>query len=289
MSVFGEEWWDAKTMTLDGLDTRGEPTIPRLLWIRWRLIDELLRRFYLDVGLEVGFGPLGMELYNDPVWSPNCERAPRYFGRLCANHVHSAINDECPELAPAYLGGAQDYMPENVWPSWSEYLASAIEALGLGEAGVPGHEGCWHRRGKAILPLVFRVALLLRASGVDLRNSRQGMCTYPCHDGEDPCNRDDVAGLDAVFTLLDQRGELAGSRPRGLIVRQNEEPWIAIRADGQVFTRHGDTDVRAMWQAGDGEAAIARRIQSLAQWEKADGEVMPRDEVDRPLKRRSQT
>ncbi len=72
VGAFDEVWWDSKTMTLHGVDTRDEGSVaPRLNWIRWRLIDELLRRFYLDFGLEVGFGPMGVELYNDPIWSPN--------------------------------------------------------------------------------------------------------------------------------------------------------------------------------------------------------------------------
>ena len=157
MAGFDVGWWDAKTLSLDGVDTTGDPMTPRLSWIRWRLIDELLCRYYQDLGLEVGFGPLGMELYNDPVWSPNCKRAPRYFGRLCANHAHTAMNDEWPDrFAPTFPGGRHEYLQEGTWGSWTEYLHDTIHVMGLDTAGVPGHERCWHRRAKAILPCLPR-------------------------------------------------------------------------------------------------------------------------------------
>jgi hypothetical protein len=50
VDVFSEAWWDSKTLTLDGVDTRGHPGTPRHNWIRWRLIDELLRRYYFRGG-----------------------------------------------------------------------------------------------------------------------------------------------------------------------------------------------------------------------------------------------
>jgi hypothetical protein len=260
MDALSTSWWDSKTLTLDGVDTRDYPGIPRLNWVRWRLIDELLRRYYQDIGLEIGFGQLGVELYNDPIWSPNCKRAPRYFGRLCAHHVHSSMTDKWDELRPSYGGGTQDFLLEGVWPTWTEYLQTAIQVLGLASSGVPGHEGCWHRRAKAVFPLVFRVALLLRTAGevgpVDLHD---GMYTYPGAAQE-------VDGLEGVLTLLEQQKELTGATPRGLVVRRNEEPWIAIRSDGFVLTRHGTANIREMWQQGEDEWSIARRIQTLAHW-----------------------
>jgi hypothetical protein len=112
-------------------------------------MDELLHRYYTGIGLEVGFGQQGIELYNDPLWSPNCSRALRYFGRLCANHVHSAIEETWEELGESFRGGTQNFVSEGVWPTWSDYLGTAIETLGLESSGVPGHAGCWHRRAKA--------------------------------------------------------------------------------------------------------------------------------------------
>jgi len=53
MDAFSKSWWDSKSLTLDGVDTRATPGTPRLNWIRWRLMDELLHRYHTDNGLEV--------------------------------------------------------------------------------------------------------------------------------------------------------------------------------------------------------------------------------------------
>ena len=273
MDAFSRSWWDSKTLTLDGVDTRAYVGTPRLNWIRWRLMDELLRRYYLDIGLEVGFGQQGIELYNDPLWSPNCSRTPRYFGRLCANHVHSAIEETWEELGESFRGGTQDFVSEGVWPTWSDYLGTAIETLGLESSGVPGHAGCWHRRAKAAFPLVFRVALLLRTGGeIGPTQMHDGMYTYPGVDEY----------LDGtILTLLKDNGELEGTTPRGLVVRREEEPWIAIRSDGWVLARHGSTHIREMWLKGADEMAIAKQVQSLVHWGEGDSVPIGRkDEVE---------
>lgn len=152
MDAFSKSWWDSKTLTLDGVDTRAYPGTPRLNWIRWRLMDDLLHRSYTDIGLEVGFGQQGVELYNDPLWSPNCSRAPRYFGRLCANHVHSAIEETWEELGESFRGGTQNFVSEGVWSTWSDYLGTAsglsgsnrvvspvTRGAGIGERRRPSH------------------------------------------------------------------------------------------------------------------------------------------------------
>jgi hypothetical protein len=265
MAVFDELWWDSKTLTLSGVDTRGiGPEVPRLNWIRWRLIDELLRRYYVDFGLEVAFGPLGVELYNDPIWSPNCAIAPRYFGRLCQNHVHSAGEHEksyWPGIHD-FLGGTGRWQEAAVWPSWRAYLRESVAVLGLSKASVPGHVACWHRRGKAVLPLVFRIALLLRTAGeIGPKTDSEGMYSYPT-----PV--DSGVDLSEIRSIIRANGEPAeGTTPRGLFVtRDSERSWIALRADGYVMARQGNLHLREIWYEGASETEIAQAIERLAEW-----------------------
>src|SRR5215213_2737093 len=96
MAAFDEAWWDARSMPDGFIDTTGLPAegSSSAAWTRWRLIDELLRRYYVDFGLEPGFGLMGIELYQVAVFSPTCRRAPRYFGRLCGTGIHPEDDSE---------------------------------------------------------------------------------------------------------------------------------------------------------------------------------------------------
>jgi len=122
-------------------DTGGIPTegSSYVTWIRWRLIDELLRRYYVDIGLEPAFGLMGTELYQVPLTSPTCRRAPRYFGRLCGIGIHPEDDtDTCsiPGVELAWSGTGGRDLHEGAWTTWSEYLHDAIHTLGLAGAGV---------------------------------------------------------------------------------------------------------------------------------------------------------
>lgn len=122
---------------------------------------------------------------------------------------------------------------------------------------------------------MFRVALLLRTGGeIGPIQMHDGMYTYPGVD-------EYLDGVEAILTLLKDNGELEGTTPRGLVVRREEEPWIAIRSDGWVLTRLGSTHIRDMWLSGADETAIATQIHSLAHW--GEGNAYPvgrKDEVD---------
>ena len=89
MAPFDQSWWDDRSLRYgivsDGLPNEGDDFA---VWARWRLVDELLQRFYVDIGLEPFFGLLGVELYNVGLASPTCRRHARYFGRLCGTGVH---------------------------------------------------------------------------------------------------------------------------------------------------------------------------------------------------------
>ena len=86
-----------------------------------------------------------------------------------------------------------------------------------------------------------------------------GMYTYPGPE-------EYLGGAAVILPSLKDNRELDGTTPRGLVVRREEEPWIAIRSDGWVLTRHGSVHIREMWQKGVDEVTIAKEIQSLAKW-----------------------
>ena len=117
--------------------------------------------------------------------------------------------------------------------------------------------------------------MLLRTSGeIGPTQMHDGMYTYPGVD-------ESLDGAGAILTLLKDNGELEGTTPRGLVVRWEEEPWIAIRSDGWVLARHGSTHMREMWLKGADETTIAKEIQSLAHWGEGDSFPIGRkDEVE---------
>lgn len=264
MAAFDEAWWDARCLRFGKVHTAGIVTdgAGHVAWTRWRLIDELLRRFYVDFGLEPGFGLLGIELYNVALISPTCQRAPRYFGRLSGISVDAA--DASSLLSPldglplpwADLPGA-GLLDEGTWPTWSDYLAAAIRALGLAQGGVPGHEQCFHRRGKALTPLMYRVALLLRTnSGHDQLGLEDQMLTV--------ADWDSVQHHDALRAVIDIISRAGGTIPPGppryIGVYNEIYEWIALRTDGWVATPEGPVDAAGLWRAGANEDEIAGAI-----------------------------
>jgi hypothetical protein len=98
--------------------------------------------------------------------------------------------------------------------------------------------------------------------------------TYPGLD-------ESLDGAGAILTLLRDNGELESTAPRGLVVRREEEPWIAIRSDGWVLTRRGSMHIGEKWLKGSDEVAIAKEVQSLAHWGEDNSYPIGRkDEVD---------
>jgi hypothetical protein len=166
MGAFDAGWWDARTLSKGDVDTTSGPGTEseRGSWIRWRLIDDLIDRFYVDLGLEAGFGAIGVELYQVVVSSPNCRRSPRYFGRLCGNHVHTE-RERLVEGGPWPLDYAatarSDAVEAGTWHNWGSYRKEAIATLGLDRASVAGHERCFHRRGKSLYQVMWRVGLAI--------------------------------------------------------------------------------------------------------------------------------
>jgi hypothetical protein len=262
-------WWDHRTLVKgdvvvgqesDDLGFFGSEA--RLFWMRWRLIDDLVQRFYLDYGLEPGFGYAGVELYNVVLWSPHCRRAPRYFGRLCQHggfhreDDSDMVREACPSISYAALtsGEPVDHA-DRTWSSWSDYLKEGIDALGLVRGGIEGHEGCFHRRGKSLLPLMFRVAVLLRTQGQTWKEvspqDGRSIYSYP------PRGLDAAVDEERVSFLIPPGEHPPGSH---YLVSRNEEPVAAIRTDGLVATRTGELDAGRLWRAGANEHEVAAAI-----------------------------
>ncbi len=263
MGAFDTDWWDARCVVNGRIDTNGVPWegAHHVGWIRWRLIDELLQRHYVDIGLEPGFGLLGSELYNVALWSPTCRRAPRYFGRLCGVDVHPEDDSDLVTswgvtgLRWANTGNA-DILYGGSWATWSDYLHDAIACLGLADAGVTGHENCFHRRGKAMTPLVFRVALLLRTDGgralID-GDDRMLTLTTP----NDGAARQDSPAAELIGAC---GGVVPSGPPRFLAVGLPDDRWAALRTDGWAATPAGPVDIGDLWRAGATPEQIARAL-----------------------------
>ncbi|MBK5221565.1 MAG: hypothetical protein JJE52_01545 [Acidimicrobiia bacterium] len=253
MAAFDEDWWNLRTQQVGRFDLVGVPTdgAGHVTWMRWRLIDELLQRFYANVGLEPLLGLIGTELYQVALASPTCLRAPRYFGRLCGTGVHA--DDESGMLSPlgdvelawAQLGRGSHDHPQT-WDTWTGHLKDMIGALGLAGASVPGHEGCFHRRGKSLAPLMYRLALLLRTGGGrDLTPQGDAMLTVVRRDGPSspPESHEQV-----VDVIVRAGGDVPTGPPRFIGVRDVQGCWIAVRNDGWLATPQGTIDCASLWR-----------------------------------------
>jgi len=261
MTAFDEAWWDARTRRHGRFDTNGVPTegAVHVAWMRWRLVDELLRRYYTDFGLEPGFGLLGVELYQVALFSPTCQRAPRYFGRLCGTGLHPEREGDAftDSLGLTWAGLATDSSHEGTWPTWSDYRHHAIRALGLDDAGVTGHEGCFHRRGKALTPLTYRVALLLRTDGGHHLDGLDAMVTVTSEPG-------DSQHRSAVVDVITRAGRTVPHGPPRFLGVSTQAGWIALCTDGWVATPAGPVDAAGLWRRGADEEEIAGAIHE--QW-----------------------
>ena len=263
MAAFDEQWWDVRTLRFGRVDTTGFPHegATFVAWVRWRLIDELLRRYYTDFGLEPAFGLMGTELYMVGLISPTCRRAPRYFGRLCGSGIHpedDEIMSSLDGLPLAWADLGTHHLHEDYWATWTEYRQAAIRVLGLGNGGVTGHEGCFHRRGKALTPLIYRVALLLRTDGgFDLTTGGDGMRTVAGWE----------VGTEELRPIVDVVTQAGGTIPPGppryLAVDNEVYGWVALRTDGWAATPKGPIDIAGLWRGGAGEEEIAAAISEV--------------------------
>lgn len=259
---FDSSWWEERIASQSSVEGH--------YWRRWRLVDAILQRFYVDLGLQPIFGWMGTELYQVGIASPCCMRAPRYFGRLCdGGGVHSEGDDasmvneklggvRLDPFGPVGLQADRSWHPDTDQPRvpWDEYLEGAFETLRLSEAGVVGHEGCFHRRGRDLTPLMFRVALLLRvgedAHGVDGRDFLQHVPTSG-----------DVGDLQEAVDIMRIHGEDNPiGAPRSMAVRYRGV-WSVLRNDGWVAGGGDVLDARFYWRAGASAERIAIYVRDL--------------------------
>lgn len=252
---FDSGWWEERAASeADGHH-----------WRRWRLIDEILQRFYVDLGIQPVFGWMGTELYQVAIASPCCARAPRYFGRLCdQGGVHptgsgdvGTVNEELGGLRLAPYREHDDDTDSGWHPDaddaglpWHDYLESSIETLGLAEAGVKGHEACFHRRGRDLTPLMFRIALLLRV----------GEGSRPI-DGHDflchvPTNGEAGELQEAVDILRVHDESHAAGAPRTMAVR-HRGVWFVLRNDGWIGGGNMSINAGDFWRTGASAERIA--------------------------------
>lgn len=253
-------WWEHRISA-----QRGEGAN---FWRRWRLVDEMLQRYYGDQGIQPIFGWMGSELYQVAVASPCCVRAPRYFGRLCDQgglHPESndvdMINDHLGGLTLAPYGPTGDVTDRSWHPEteeltgtpWFDYLEHSIHVLGLDGAGVAGHEGCFHRRGRDLTPLMFRIALLLRTGDEGHGISGDDFVRHV------PTTNDAGDLQEAVDILRIHGQENHPGAPRSMAVR-HQGIWYVIRNDGVIFGGGDTVDAAAHWRSG----ATADRIATYA-------------------------
>lgn len=264
MAAFDEAWWDARTLVHGYVvHTLHQP---RDFWVRWRLVDDLVQRFYLDFGLEPIFSNMGVEHYQVGLASPACRRAPRYFGRLCGSGgVHSGHEFDLETVngvrLEACLEGDKDAHGVEAL-TWEEYRIRAIEAMGLATAGVVGHEGCFHRRGKSMTPLMYRLAVLLRTEGVGhLDFTDVGMITRTPKAAK--AYPEDVRHIDEIIRSCGQSPDVPGP-PRYTGVRLWTYQWVALRNDGWVATANGPLDAAELWRRGNDIETIAAAIAALS-------------------------
>lgn len=255
---YDSQWWD------DRMDpTASDPPQTSTMWRRWRLVDEILQRYYMDFGVAPVFGWTGVELYQVGLASPSCQRAPRYFGRLCDTGLHDADQDDARMLnehldgvtLDPYRAHTTEFLHDLSRP-WNLFLVDALAHLGLPDAGVVGHERCFHRRGRDLTPLMFRAALLLRVGDSRAISSRNALWTLPSRSDSLANGSEGMGGVE-VRRLLQRHGEAAPpGAPRWTAVKHDDR-WTLLRNDGHILGATGTVDGARMWRSGASVADIA--------------------------------
>jgi hypothetical protein len=259
VAVFDTAWWDRRTMP-DGLLRNGriplEDKTGRAAWRYWRLADDLMQRHYRHLGLEVGFGLMGDELYQALVWSPWCARRPTTYGRFCGIHVHRDIDG--PNFPPPLPGPTQENCSAGLWPSWAAFRNAKLADLGLREAYRPGHEQCFHRRGASHLPAIYRIGLLVRTnfgrSPFTGRAKHTRLTTRPVPGS---------TGVDEQLRelLRDCQDVTAARWPQGFLLTHEENPLAYLRGNGDVLLAMGERlNAGELLLAGVGIEEIARTL-----------------------------
>ena len=143
--------------------------------------------------------------------------------------------------------------------AFDEFREQAIDLLRLGGAGVVGHENCFHRRGRDLTPLIYRVALLLRTDERDGTLENHEMWTIqPWPGATKPSDSRDSA--DRLLISHDEADHPGPPRFTG--IRRGGHTMV-VANDGRIFGKAGQLDAANMWRRGATPRAIAEAARRL--------------------------
>ncbi|MGW0358943.1 hypothetical protein ACWDXV_32555 [Nocardia nova] len=201
--------------------------------VRNRLIDEIHRRAYHEVGVEVH--PLWNVEAAAPtyvVWTPHCLQGSVILGDL--------------DWDSPWFDGLRN----RSFHSWHQFRCEAFESAGVTSWRSRRHLGCFHRRGKARYDLVFRIAVAVAALAEGGPSS--------AHLHMITANAGQVV-FDRLVRKLD--GSLDHGKPgRHLGVSCCGDPLVLFRTDGPVVTPAEKLDVAELWWNGHGIGDIAELL-----------------------------
>lgn len=239
-------WWDARTLT-EGAVVFDPGDRGRAEWVRFRLADELQRRFYPLIGLQlqpVFFPPSDGDLYSHPLVSEDCLVAPRSFGRLSTWRIaldRSPVESAgLPWAALAVMGDEWSYEGQT-FPSWDAFLDRAVKVLGLEDAETSGHERCSHRRQDRRAPDVYLLAVLVRTHLGTKLDSRRWHAARSVHPA-----------IRAALGAHPRNSDLEDPGAHWLVVVEDVEAGrvLALRHDGLVATPLGPVNAGSLLNQG---------------------------------------
>ena len=230
--MLSDEWWDRRTHPW-GSETSADATT--LSWRRARVAHDVIWRWYTELGVvpmphEPTHGNGGQERLT--LMSPLCQLDRRAFASLDRHHdgwhaVAGRIGDlETWDVEPGGLTG-----PE----AWRHTRQLAFAALRLEAARRPGHNQCFHRRGRDLTPVMWTLGLLIRTYGgrswdapltwdglyQPTVNGHTFSAVGPATNTEDPYGGETPAGADGRAIAVYQPGEW-----RGVVLTNDGHAWM---------------------------------------------------------------
>lgn len=244
--------------------------IERNAWIAAYLAHEVTWRWHTSLGITAypsGPGEPGERL---DLASPHCLVRPTYFATLepaDASWVPRDGESTLQHRPGVEVGSFRGFeLPME--------LQSLTKSLGLEEYQVPGHERCFHRRSKDLMPLMWTIALLLRTNGGE---SWRGPRTWDVIaqgklGGGQWTNGHSTSALQVAmnsgpdYEWTDQVSEEQSGRYI-VVYNWGFEGWhpVALRNDGVAFTQGNRViEVGRRWRAGERLTDLATEIAEVA-------------------------
>jgi hypothetical protein len=205
---------------------------------RLRLAEEIHRRAYHDIGIEVCPGAPAAELERTyTLATPYCKKGRSVLTQLSWHVDRTRLAGE-----------------DGSFGSWQEFCEHAFVALGASQWRTREHLGCFHRRGKAMYDVAFSVMTRLILAGPADSGATAWALTGSA-EWDQPFVR--------IITKLD--GRIKPDRPsRYLAVVCCGEPLAALRSDGWAATSRGSLRVDEMWWRGADAERQADAIRQVA-------------------------